>query len=250
MQVIVVPCFNEQNRFNAKKWQEIVSCHTNTQWIFVDDGSFDETLSTIGKVSGTNVTIIRKNSNVGKGEAIRAGFLHALNNLNSIEVTQVGYLDADGAFDISDIKELLLFSDSVLGQEKKIRTVIASRVKLSGRNINRSNGRHFIGRIIVSFVCRGWDLAPYDTQSGFKIFRFDSIFRKTIDRKFQCRWFFDIELMTRLEGLGSKETVEVPLMNWSEIGKGAIKKTIYLSVLKEIFLIRRIIKRNLNTSEL
>ena len=40
--VIVVPCFNEEKRFNENYFNKMVSIR-DTFWIFVDDGSTDPT---------------------------------------------------------------------------------------------------------------------------------------------------------------------------------------------------------------
>ena len=118
---------------------------------------------------------------------------------------------------------MFLESESKLGEGAKYRTIIGSRVKLAGRKIQRSNLRHYLGRAIATFICRGWALAPYDTQSGFKIFTFDSYFIEAMSRSFVTSWFFDIEIILRLEKMNSLGIWEIPLTEWSEIEGSNIK---------------------------
>jgi dolichyl-phosphate beta-glucosyltransferase len=245
MKVIIVPCYNEQKRLDVVKWQELIARHDETYWVFIDDGSVDETLSVLNQISSSNLAVICNAYNLGKGETIRNGFIWAQDELAGLGITHMGYLDADGAFDVLDIDELLSSSVNILNPEKQFSSLIGARVKLAGRNIQRDNRRHFIGRVISTFICLGWNLAPYDTQSGFKMFRVDDEFRQAIRFPFKTRWFFDIELLIRLEHSGSKGALEVPLNSWTEIGDGSINRSQYYRILKEIFFARGIVKKHI-----
>jgi len=249
MIAMVVPCFNEEKRINISKWQNIIDEFTECHWIFVNDGSSDRTGLLISELNGENVSKLDLPANRGKGNAIRDGFNHIIkpphqSPLMNMNFSRIGYIDSDGAFDLSDIHHLFSIADEKMGSDSRYKVVIGSRVKLAGRQIQRNQLRHYLGRLISTFICLGWERAPYDTQSGFKIFTLDSSFRKAVFTPFRTSWFFDIELILRLESLGSLGIWEVPLMKWEEVGQSSIKSTKFLNVLLQILTIRSLVRLN------
>ena len=244
MLAMVVPCYNEEMRFNIPKWQEVISKLQNCHWIFVNDGSTDKTIGSLNQLTKNNVHLVDLPKNTGKGEAIRAGFIFALVLSQNHSISRIGYLDSDFAFDLEDIRTVFLESESKLGEGAKYRTIIGSRVKLAGRKIQRSNLRHYLGRAIATFICRGWALAPYDTQSGFKIFTFDSYFIEAMSRSFVTSWFFDIEILLRLEKMNSLGIWEIPLTEWSEIEGSSIKPIDFFLILRQILQARFLVKQH------
>ena len=244
MITLVVPCFNEANRFNISNWQLLVDSFPDYQWVFVNDGSGDATAQTLQLLIGKNVKVLNLPKNLGKGEAIRAGMISALDSNQAGQPEQIGYLDADGAFNISDISKMLDLANNYLGPMTSYCALISSRVKLAGRSISRSSLRHYLGRIIATFICAGWNNAPYDTQSGFKLFRVDSLFCNIIAKKFRTRWFFDIEILLELERSSQLQVWEEPLSQWREIGNSKINSRQYYLIFKEVLKIRALIKKH------
>lgn len=249
MLAVVVPCFNEALRINVSKWLEIVNSTQDTFWVFVNDGSKDRTSDVLKEFDCPNVKVLNLSQNLGKGEAIRAGFSWALNSesltANRLSaLTRLGYLDSDGAFELADITEMLNCSESLLTLESPFKTLIGSRVKLSGRNIERDRVRHYLGRVISTYVCYGWTDAPYDTQVGFKIFVVDPVFTEAISNPFTTSWFFDIELMLRLGYSNNRRIWEMPLASWTEIGGSSISPRKYFFVLKQIIKIKSLVLRH------
>ena len=239
---IVVPCFNEEFRISIKGWiQTINTLGNNCVWVFVDDGSKDRTFEILGELSGPNVKVLRLPTNCGKGEAVRAGLNFCISDDN-FNVSQIGYLDADGAFALSDIIELTQFAETKIDLGSEFTTLIGSRVKLAGRSIQRNFVRHILGRIITTYVCFGWDKAPYDTQSGFKLFRNSSDFRQVIAKKFETKWFFDIEILVRLEAFSNSLVWEYPLLFWHDVASSNIRSKQFILISREIFKIRQIVK--------
>jgi hypothetical protein len=92
-------------------------------------------------------------------------------------------------------------------------------------------------------ICLGWKSAPYDTQSGFKIFRLDDFFKLSIESPFLTRWFFDIELLLRLERMKLLKVWEYPVMTWREIEGSSIRVSNHLSILIQILRIRALVAR-------
>jgi dolichyl-phosphate beta-glucosyltransferase len=253
MLAIVVPCFNEEKRLNVETWKGITRQFVNCHWFFVNDGSTDATSELLIQLIAPNVHYLDLPQNVGKGEAIRSGFHHILTrppeSLDGISArfSRIGYIDADGAFEASDLESVFAESSEKLETGSGFNILIASRVKLSGRDIKRNLHRHYLGRLISTFICIGWKSAPYDTQSGFKIFRLDSHFREAVRDPFITSWFFDIELILRLENLDASGVWEVPLMRWNEIENSSIKVSKYINVIQQIIRIRLLVRRQIKS---
>jgi hypothetical protein len=175
--------------------------------------------------------------------------IEALDNgyKKSQQYYSIGYIDSDNAFDDSDIEILIKNVESKFDQDFQI--IISSRVALSGRKIIRKKSRHYLGRIIYTFIAWGWETSPYDTQSGFKLFKVNSNFRQSLNEIFYSRWFVDIELMMRLS-LIEKRLVniwEVPLLYWKDVEGSKISLTKFPLILVEIFKIRFLVKNTLKS---
>lgn len=244
MIAIIVPCYNEEFRFDVDKWNVLMQLVPFCTWIYVDDGSSDQTFLALSKLESEKCHILRLEVNVGKGEAIRAGLNFALNSDFSDGIKHIGYLDSDGAFAMEDIIRMIEFSTEQFLLNSKLNSIISSRVKLAGREISRNTRRHYLGRVIGTYIGMSWKEAPYDTQSGFKIFRVDSYFLKAITERFQTRWFFDIELLLRLHSISESHPWEFPLTKWNEVSNSRIDMQQVVVIFREILRIRRIIRRN------
>ena len=240
--VLVVPCFNEAGRMPTSYWRELVSLQNEISWVFVNDGSTDGTSERLKEiVSGTDARVINSKKNQGKGNAIRTGFQSALDNNGNCEI--VGYVDSDGAFSKEDILRLVTLAFSIAGSEatNPVDAILSSRVALAGHEIKRKSSRHYIGRIIATFLTNGWEDAPYDTQSGFKLFRNSSSLQSALENRFKTHWFVDIELLTRI-GIANRGVLDIweePLTSWRDVGgsKLGLRKTPKL--LTEISVARR-----------
>lgn len=241
MLTLVVPLFNEQDRFDLKAWSLLIEAVDNCQWYFVNDGSTDSTAKLLSQLNYSNVRAFNLPKNVGKGEAVRYGMVQAVLSNTDQDVELVGYLDCDGAFDFLEIPGLIEVAKNKLCEEA-FTLVIASRVRLSGRNIRRSSIRHYLGRIIATYVCLGWSNAPYDTQSGFKIFRIQREYSDILRRPFRTRWFFDLELMMRMEKLSFFAPWEMTVSTWRDVKGSKLSLSHSFGVFSEILLIRRVVK--------
>lgn len=207
--VLVVPCYNEAERFPGEAFSAILA-DPRIHLVFVDDGSRDATARVLedwcAEANG-RAELIRSPVNCGKGEAVRAGMRHALASGAAV----VGYTDADLA---TPVDELLRMVD-VLG-ESRVDAVIGSRIALLGLDIDRRAARHHLGRIFatcVSFVLRE---RVYDSQCGAKFFRANDTLRAVVAEPFLSRWAFDVELLGRLLVTGAR-IVEVPLRRWTDV---------------------------------
>ena len=150
-------------------------------------------------------------------------------------------MDSDGAFSSDDIESVLRETFERLDQHD---VIISSRVALAGRSISRKISRHYLGRIVATLITYKWENAPYDTQSGFKIFLKTHYFENAISEQFQTRWFSDVELITRigLQKQGNLRIWEIPLNSWQDVNGSTIRLKNAPSILKEIFIARQQVK--------
>ena len=244
--LIIVPCYNEELRFDLGYWQKVVTENPSTSFIFVNDGSTDNTLNII-KAVGFNSSAISLEDNSGKSESIRQGWIH---NISESKVWKgLGFIDSDGAFCPEDIQRLINTFKSKIDSNSKVDVILSSRVALAGRKIERSLTRHYLGRIVSTYLCYKWPNSPYDTQSGFKIFINTEYFTKSIQEPFKTRWFFDIELLVRLKSLKQNELIiwEEPLMSWKEIANSKISGLEFLRIAGEILRIKSMLKNSLKS---
>jgi dolichyl-phosphate beta-glucosyltransferase len=235
---IVVPLYNEENRFDIDYWETITSS-SNFVFLFVDDGSTDSTILVLEKLRNANINILSLKNNVGKSEAIRAGLNHAINQSKS-KFSLLGYLDSDTAFSELEVIEILKRAENTFS-DHGLDALWMSRVKLAGRKIDRGALRHYIGRLIASFLGRGIPEFPYDTQCGFKLFKSTPIFFESLTTKFQTRWFVDLEILCRLTNAKPSpiHLREWPLENWREIENSRIRLGTFWSIALEILVIRK-----------
>lgn len=238
--VIVVPCFNEAHRFPLQYWRDLIEEKNGMDWIFVNDGSSDATSAILENlIKDSSAKVIHNFKNLGKGNSVREGFTYALGQ--SSQYKTLGYMDSDGAFSKKDLMRLIKKVDELKLLNRNFDAILSSRVALAGHQINRSPSRHYIGRIIATYLTRNWVDAPYDTQSGLKLFSNSNAFQKALIEPFQTSWFVDIEIMTRIgiENAGSLNLWEEPLTSWSDIDGSKVKLKHAPNLFREMLLARR-----------
>jgi len=99
---IVVPCYNGSTRLNPKAFLCALENNLNLSFLFVNDGSTDETLNVLKSIKEKNpaqVEFMSLEKNSGKAEAVRYGILKAL----EAQFSNVGYWDADLATPLDTI---------------------------------------------------------------------------------------------------------------------------------------------------
>lgn len=228
----VVPCYNEEKRWDSTYWN-MVTADESVDWLFVDDGSTDDTVSKIQPLLiQANVTLLSLDKNLGKAHAVRKG-LQLSSELS--EYSSLGFLDADAAVSVSAIRVFFEKWNEVSSQYDMLW---ASRVKLAGRSINRKKSRHFLGRAVATSLSWGIDL-PYDTQCGFKIFKNTKSFQSAINMRIQSRWFVDLEILMNLMTIEPIVKIwEEPLEYWQEIEGSKIKLQHIPSIITEIIRVK------------
>lgn len=230
--IIVVPCYNEKHRLDVARLRAFADDAIDIGICFIDDGSTDGTRDVLESLVAYNSRVFDVAylpSNMGKAEAVRHGMLRALR----AHPEYVGYWDADLS---TPLEEIAAFR-RLFEQRRSIEMIFGSRVKLLGRRIERSEVRHYFGRIFATAVSLMLQLPVYDTQCGAKLFRVTSHLPRMFDSRFRTRWFFDVELIARClqdrdrrGGLpGAADIIyEYPLMEWIHVGASKVRMGTYL----------------------
>ncbi|MEC7598619.1 MAG: glycosyltransferase, partial [Planctomycetota bacterium] len=180
---IVVPCFNEAARLQPDAFREFVKKSPSCEFLFVDDGSQDETrsiLECLEQSDGNRFQVLRLEQNQGKAEAVRQGLIRAIQG----PAAYVGFWDADLATPLDAIPEFL----DVFEERPDLQAVVGSRVKLLGRKIDRTAFRHYAGRIFATFASLVLGIPIYDTQCGAKLFRADAALQEVVSKRFLTTW--------------------------------------------------------------
>ena len=106
----------------------------------------------------------------------------------------------------------------------ELQFVFGSRFSRIGSTIVRYQHRHYLGRVMATFVSLYLGIPVYDTQCGAKFFYVDFVQKVFVD-PFVSRWLFDVEIFRRiiLMGIDVRECAyELPLKVWIEKGDSRI----------------------------
>ncbi len=214
---VVVPCFDEAERLDPEAFLGFAARHPNVRFLFVDDGSRDDTRARIDEIcerAPAAARCIAHGERAGKAEAVRTGVRAALEEAPDF----VGYWDADLSTPLDAIPDLL----ACLAADPDAQIALGSRVKVLGRRIERQAWRHYLGRVFATAASITLQLPVYDTQCGAKLLRATPEVTALFEAPWRSGWIFDVELLARfiagrraagldpLPGL-----VEVPLRAWS-----------------------------------
>jgi dolichyl-phosphate beta-glucosyltransferase len=230
---IIIPCFNEEKRLDKPAISHFAQTHQDIQIIFVDDGSSDSTSRIVEDIicECGNIELVRLEKNVGKGEAVRQGLIHAAKTQT---FTFIGYLDADLSTSFDEFYNMYTCASA-----ENADFIFGSRIKKLGSIIQRSHLRHLVGRVLVTILDKRFQLGYYDTQCGAKIFK-SYLLRDVLNTPFYTRWFFDIELFLRLRTLDRKYTgIEYPLKKWENKKGSKLGLASIAGISKEIFTLLR-----------
>lgn len=238
---IVIPCFNEELRFNSDYFNElnIKLLNSGVELVFINDGSTDGTLEVLQNIS-FKPRIMNLQKNVGKAEAIRCSFKHEI----TIKEKKIfGYLDSDSSFNLNDVSTLV---NEFISNAKyaNFQILSAARVKLAGSAIDRKAYRHYTGRLVSNFLNLGIKNKMYDPQSGFKLFRINNNLVKAIEKPFVTRWFIDMEII-RHYNFYKNPIIEIPVSSWVDTPGSKIVIKEYFRIFRELVKIKYSM-RNLN----
>lgn len=241
--IIVVPCFNEEERLPVEVFRDFRELGDHLSFLFVNDGSTDGTEAVITALAEENPDRFAAHSlerNSGKAEAVRQGLLLALRE----KADFVGFWDADLATPLDEIPRFLQAIES----QPDLDMAIGSRVSLLGRKIDRKRSRHYIGRAFATVASLWLGIGIYDTQCGAKLLRNTPVIRKVLSKPFRAKWLFDVELFARYlqllhrRGLDHPEEriVEIPLQRWEDVKGSKVKATDFPKAIGELIGLMRV----------
>lgn len=240
--IIVIPCYNEENRIDLNAFQSSLKLNPKIAFIFSDDGSTDKTLEKINSLKADffdRVFVLSSVVNQGKAAAVRKGVLYSFEE--KISFSKIAYLDADLA---TSIKECYEISKWVEG---KIEFAFGSRISKIDNTISRKLHRHFIGRFVSTLISNTLQLTVYDTQCGCKVFS-KSFAEIAFKEVFISKWLFDVEIFFRAIdyfGRGSiiRKVREIPLKSWIDVGDSKVKFNYFFVIWYDLLKIRKRYKR-------
>lgn len=232
MNVLVVPCYNEEKRLESDKFLNF----KNAKILFVNDGSTDQTRALLDRLAAQSkhLTVLHLNQNVGKAEAVRLGMMKAFVDRGS-DTEWIGFWDADLA---TPLEEAAFFVDYLKLSEKNSNSVsgiFGSRLKRFGSKIVRNPKRHYLSRVFTTVVSIVLDIKCYDSQCGAKLFKADVV-PQLFDSQFMTKWIFDLEIILRGRHL---KFIECPVRQWIDVPGSKVKVLREsIRVLVDIFKLR------------
>lgn len=215
--VIIIPCFNEEERLIPEAFLDFLKTNKKVDLLFINDGSRDDTLAILDKLvrQSPNCKLIDLEKNHGKAFAIFSGFNAAFKG----NYENIGFWDADLATPLDMIPKFCKLLDS-----GKYHSVFGCRVQRLGSNIQRKAWRHYLGRFFATIISYVLKLPVYDTQCGAKIFRNNNDLKKAFTTPFKTKWVFDVELISKLQKLSKEHQktfantiYEFPLEEWNDV---------------------------------
>lgn len=214
---LVVPCYNEADRLRPDAFLELVLASDDVALLFVDDGSTDGTPAILADLAARGqgrIGVLTLARNAGKAVAVQRGLVQAAEQLPAY----VGYWDADLSTPLAELPAFL----GALDGDERLDIVIGARVKLLGRQIVRSELRHYIGRVFATAASVALGVAVYDTQCGAKVLRVTPAVARAVSLPFRSAWVFDVELLARyITAVGRPAAVsricELPLRVWTDV---------------------------------
>jgi len=235
---IIIPFYNEANRFPVDEFLEFLQKDPETSFCLVNDGSTDDTgkmLESLREKFPGRILVITVPENKGKAGAVQAGMISALQHFTC---RYFGFFDADLSTRLDESFRLR----SRLQEKPMLEFAFGSRVAILGVRIERKLYRHLIGRIIATFISGILHLMVYDTQCGAKLF-IQPLAARVFEKPFITRWLFDVEILARIVGMYGRDgieevVVEVPVSSWIDKGGSKVSWTYGFRVLYDLMKIR------------
>jgi len=225
---VIIPCYNEGYRL--KPFFDLIQDNLALpwEWIFVDDGSTDDTSAKIRDfiaINSDSTRLIAFDRNHGKGKAVREGILASKGKI-------VGFVDADLAASPLHFSKFLSSEHLINGEE----IIIGIRLKTQDDKVKRTLHRHLIGRVFQTYASMMTGINVYDSQCGFKLIT--STQAKKIAQSMKCDGFaFDVELISIALSMHMK--VREELIPWEEKGNTSIRIRHILRMMYDIWKISR-----------
>ena len=219
---LVIPAYNPGDEFGVflpDLAAQLARTGIAHRIVVVDDGSraaerlrIERVVGSARAVSPSVSAVIRHDRNRGKGAAIRTGWEAATPG-----TTQLAFLDADGSVSPSEVARVL--GETACMEEPGL-CVIASRLRILGRTIERHWYRHCVGRVFASLTTALLGIRAYDTQCGFKIVPM-AAYEGVRPWMREQRFSFDVELVALL--LHAGYPVREVGIDWADRGRSTVR---------------------------
>jgi glycosyltransferase involved in cell wall biosynthesis len=231
--IIVVPVYNKASQLKtafANLFETLDSAGFQIQYILVDDGSIDFSRSICSEIARNfnGVEVLIHESNLGKGAALRTGFMAALEKNPDL----VAYIDADKDIDPICLRRMLTADTKTEGIRIGSKRHPLSQLRYPYARKILSRIFQLITRVYLKTNCK-------DSQTGVKVFT-SKCLREIIELSNLNSFSFDLELMAiaSTKGYGIEEfPVQINFHFESSVG---VKNS--FNALKDIYSIRRNIK--------
>ena len=217
---IVVPCYNEELRMKPFMDELLRRGKENWEFIFVNDGSKDNTLRILKSYNFRNKKVISYAKNRGKGYAVKSGILEAKGDY-------IIFIDVDGSIHPSHIKEMLKYL-------KRYDVVVGNRSLKESRVISPFF-RKFTGVVFNILTRILFGLKIKDCLCGFKGFKKRAA-RKLFGSLISQRWVFDVEIYYKIKK-SSYSVYELPI-KWEHRDKSKMTLSEIIKVALELLSLR------------
>ena len=229
---IIIPVFNEE-KFIAKIINKVIKANVlnlKKEIIIVNDGSTDKTKNIISKIikNKKNIALINQVKNLGKGAALKHGFLKSIGDIVLIQ-------DADLEYDPSDYP--LLIRPFI---ENDVDVIYGSRF-ISNQPHRVLFYWHYLANIFLTTLSNIFtNLNLTDMETGYKVFR-GNIIRQLASDLRSKRFGFEPEITAKISKIENVRIYEVGISYFGRTYKEG-KKINWLDGIKAIW---EIIKFNL-----
>jgi len=202
---IIIPLYNEVERFpqNFKICQKYYREYPNWEFIFINDGSIDQTKNLVQQAikEYPRMKLVSYSKNQGKGYALKQG-------VSVAKKPFVLITDIDFSTPLSELKLFYPFIQA--GAD-----IIIGTRKVRGANITKRQPplREWLGKRFTDLTNLWLNLNISDYTCGFKFFK-TSVAKKLFSQLKINRWGFDAEILF-LANKFKYRIVEIPI-KWKD----------------------------------
>ncbi|MBI4692382.1 MAG: glycosyltransferase family 2 protein [Candidatus Terrybacteria bacterium] len=228
---VIIPAYNEGERI-IKTIQRISEYLQKQNYSYeilvVSDGSKDETAEIISNLKSqiSNLNLIDRKENKGKGYTVREGMLAAKGQIRL-------FTDADNSTDISYFEKMMPLFES--GYDIVISTRDSKDAVGASQEVPQPWYKRLMGNLGNLYIQILAVPGIWDTQNGFKAFTAEAtekIFRLA---KIE-RWAFDVEALALARKF--KYKIGIIPVHWINDPKSHVKLSGYFKVLLDVLKIR------------